>query len=344
MSQASSGDGKTRLYWLLSILLAAVLLYYALRGVDWRGVWSILAGARWSYLAAGAAITSGSYFLRALRWRILLNAEARFGVLHVFWANMAGYLGNNFLPARAGELIRTYLISRDSPLSNTYVLTTALAERLTDVIALVLWSSLILMGIHPKPAWMAGLSRTLAVVAGIGAIAIAVLPHAGGMVRGVLERLPMPARIRPLLLDLSQQVLLGLAAFHHWGRFLGFTVLTIAIWLADACGTMVGAAALGLDVRFPVAMLLLTGMGLGSAVPSTPGYVGIYQFVGVTVLTPFGISRDGALAYMLVAQAIGYLTVLLYGLPGLYYLGGSAALRNILPGRSASERDALTGV
>lgn len=242
---------------------------------------------------------------------------------------MAGYLGNNFLPARAGELIRSYLISRGSPLSKTYVLTTALAERLTDVIALVLWSSLILMGIDPKPAWMAGLARTMAVVAGAGAIAIAVLPHPEAYFARCYNALPLPARIRRLLLDLSEQVLLGLAAFHHWGRFLAFTLLTIVIWLADSASTIAGAAALGLHVSFPVAMLLLTGLGLGSALPSTPGYVGIYQFVGVTVLTPFDISRDGALAYILVAQAIGYLAVLVYGLPGLYHLGGSAALRNM---------------
>ena len=66
---------------------------------------------------------------------------------------------------------------------------------------------------------------------------------------------------------------------------------------------MLGAYGLHLHFSFTVAMLLLTGMGLGSALPSTPGYVGIYQFVAVTVLTPFGISRDAALAYILVAQA-----------------------------------------
>ena len=56
------------------------------------------------------------------------DAEAKFGIGTVFGANMAGYLGNNFLPARAGELLRSVLISRRSSLSKTYVLTTALGE------------------------------------------------------------------------------------------------------------------------------------------------------------------------------------------------------------------------
>ena len=66
--------------------------------------------------------------------------------------------------------------------------------------------------------------------------------------------------------------------------------------------------------------MLLTALGLGSALPSTPGYLGVYQFAAVTVLTPFGFSRDAALAYILVAQALGYAVVLALGLPGLYRL------------------------
>ena len=73
---------------------------------------------------------------------------------------MAGYLGNNFLPARAGELVRTFLISRRSSLSKTYVLTTALSERLMDVIALVLGSSIVLLRMDMKVPWMENLSRS----------------------------------------------------------------------------------------------------------------------------------------------------------------------------------------
>jgi len=320
-------SGRKTWSWTISILLAAVLLYFALRGVDWRAVWKTIVGARWGYIAAAAVVVSCPFFLRAVSWRILLNAEGRLGVATVFWGNMVGYLGNSFLPARAGELVRSLLISRHGSLSKTYVLTTALAERLADVIALVLWSSLILSGgVNPKPQWITDISRTMAVVAGAGAVAIVVLPHTGRLVEAVLARLPL-GRFRKPLLALAEQVLLGLRAFHEWGRFLGFSGLTVAIWLMDAFTSMTIGRGLGLDIRFPVAMLLLTGLGLSSALPSTPGYVGIFQFVAVTVLAPFGVGRDQALAFILVWQAVGYVVVLLYGLTGLYVLEGRGSLR-----------------
>jgi uncharacterized protein (TIRG00374 family) len=306
--------------WILSVSLAAVLLYLSLRGVDWKGVWHTISGARWGFLAAGCGCSCVSFFLRSLRWRILLNAEERLSVGLVFSANMAGYLGNSFLPARAGELVRTIAIGARSSLSKTYVLTTALCERLMDVIALVLWSSLILLGVAAKPRWMADLSRTTAIAAAVGALAIALLPHTESLCRNLLRRLPLPSTLRERLLRFADQVLLGVRAFHNVGRLLGFTVLTVAIWMSDACGAILMAYGLHLHFSFAMAMLLLTGMGLGSALPSTPGYVGIYQFVAVTVLTPFGISRDSALAYILVAQASGYVVTLALGLPSLYWI------------------------
>jgi uncharacterized membrane protein YbhN (UPF0104 family) len=295
---------------MLSVPLAAVLLYLSLRGVDWKGVWRTIAGARWGFLAAGCGCSCFSFFLRSLRWRILLNAEGRLSVGTVFSATMAGYLGNSFLPARAGELVRTLAIGARSSLSKTYILTTALSERLMDAIALVLWSSVILLGVQAKPRWMVDLSRTTALVAGAGALAIALLPHMEGLCRNRLPRF-------------AGQVLLGVRAFHNLGRLLGFTALTVAIWMTDAFGVMLGAYGLHLHFSFTVAMLLLTGLGLGSALPSTPGYVGIYQFVAVTVLTPFGIGRDAALAYILVAQASACVVTLALGLPSLYWATAS---------------------
>ena len=293
-----------------------------MRGVDWGGVWRTIAGARWGYLAASAGLMMFSYFLRVLRWRILLNARAHFRIGTVFWASSAGYLGNNFLPARAGEVIRSLAISSRSSLSRAYVLTTALGERLMDAIALVLWSSLVLLSLEQKPAWIEGLSRTMAVVAATGAVMLAVLPYTGSLLETILQRIPMPAKLREFCLRLAEQVLEGLRAFHDWRRLAGFVALTVVIWVSDSVGAMTIGSALGLDFSFRMAVLLISGLGLGSGLPSTPGYVGIYQFVAVTVLAPFGIGKDAALAYILVMQALGYTVVLAFGLPALYKLRG----------------------
>src|SRR5450432_2259811 len=315
----SPGQDRKRIwYGLLSAALAVVLLYYTLRGVEWVRVWTTITHARWQYLAAACLTTCFAFFLRSIRWRILLNTDAHFDVPTVFVATMAGYLGNSFLPMRAGELVRTYIISSRSSLSKTYVLTTALSERMVDAIALVLASSVVLLGVNPKPAWLGDVSRTTAVVAGVGLLTIAIVPHTGDLVERVLHRVPMPAGLRHRLLELSAQILLGLRTFHSPGRLAGFAFWTVVVWSLDCVTVMLAAHSLGMDLPFRVALLLLAGLGLGSALPSTPGYVGIYQFVTVSVLVPFGVSRTQAIGFILLMQALQYLVVGLWGAFGFW--------------------------
>ena len=140
----------------------------------------------------------------------------------------------------------------------------------------------------------------------LGALAIAVLPLLGSLARRAIERRRCRTRCGGQA-DRGD----GAAACAECARFTtaparpAFSRLTVVIWCLDALGAVIGGAALGLrDSDLAVAFLLIAGLGVGSALPSTPGYVGIYQFVAVTVLTPFGFSRTDAIAYILVAQAL----------------------------------------
>ena len=317
--------------WTFALAVAGFLLYKALHGVDWTQVWHTVLEARWGYLAAAMLISTGSFIVRALRWRILLNAgtDTPLRLATVFRANMAGYLGNNVLPARAGELLRSVLISRRSSLSRAYVLTTALCERMMDAIALVLWGSIMLSWVRSKPAWMEDVARTMGLVAGGGAVFLMILPHTESLVNRLVEWLPAPNRMRDRIKRMIEQVLLGIRAFHHVSRFAGFAGLTAVIWLCDATGMIVSARGLGVPMGYPAAVLLMTAMGLGSALPSTPGYVGIYQFAAVSVLAAFGIGRNQALAFSLVSQALGYVVITALGVPGLYGSIGGRKLRSL---------------
>ena len=91
---------------------------------------------------------------------------------------------------------------------------------------------------------------------------------------------------------------------------------------------------MGLPISFKMALLLLVGIGLGSAVPSGPGYIGVYQFVGVTVLTPFGIHRADAVAFVLVSEVIQALVFGLWGMLGLRSIPQDAAGRGNAPIRA----------
>ncbi|MCU1263428.1 MAG: hypothetical protein JWO80_6313 [Bryobacterales bacterium] len=306
--------------WLFAISFAvsAVLLYLALRGVEWSRVGQIVASARWPVLLMSVVLAPIQPLLRATRWRVLLNAEGRIALGTVFWANSAGYFGNSFLPGRAGELVRTMMISRRSNLATPYVLTTALAERAFDLLFLIIASSIALAAIPGKPAWLTSASHTMAAAGIVAAIGLAFIPKTERLMTWVLTKLPVSARLREKLLGIAAQVRLGVNALHQPARLARFLGLTIVIWTGDVLIVMLTAYILHLYLSFPQGLLLVTALGLSSAIPSTPGYVGVYQFVAVTVLTPFGFTRNDALAYILMVQVLGYLVTTVLGLLALW--------------------------
>ena len=300
----------------VAVSLALVLLYFSLRGIDWRQVWNLISNASPTYIAASCGISTAALFLRSLRWRVLLRAEAPIQVSTAFWATAAGYFGNHFLPARAGELVRTFMISSHSALSGVYVLTTALAERVADAIVLVSITVVVLLTLPVLPGWLAAASRPFIVLGLCGVLALALLPRMERFGRAVIERIPMPAALRAKLTVILEHSLRGIRSFHDAGRLFSFLGWTMAVWSLDASGVIVGAKALGLSIALPAAILLIAGLGLGSALPATPGYVGIFQFVAVSVLTLFQISRTNAVAYILLAQALSYLVIGFWGALG----------------------------
>jgi uncharacterized protein (TIRG00374 family) len=306
------------LYWVVALTLAIVLLYYSLRGIDWGQVWLTLKTTRLSYLGLMLLTTTTTMFLRSIRWRVLLQSGGRVSMATAFWATCAGYFGNNYLPARAGELVRTMMVDAEAGLGRTFVLTTALSERIVDAITLVLVSSVVLLTLPVRPGWYGPAARPFAIVGICGALGIAILPRLERFWKYLLRRLPVPDGLRAKLLHILEQILFGLRAFHDARRLFLFMALTTVIWFLDAISFIMGGLSVGISLTLPMSCLLMTGLGLGSALPSTPGYVGIFQFVAVEVLTPFGFSRPAVIAYMVLVQVLQYVTTGVWGLLALW--------------------------
>ncbi|MBI4874726.1 MAG: flippase-like domain-containing protein [Acidobacteria bacterium] len=319
-------DRKTWISLAVAMPLAAALLWLALRNIDLAEVWEKLKSARGGWFAVAVAAQAVALVLRAIRWRALLNAEGALSLGTVFSAMSAGYLGNNIFPARMGELIRTAAVSWSGSLSLGYVFATAMTERLIDAAALLVVASTALSAAAGMPEWLRGAARGLALVSGAGILAIIALPRLEMLFLRLLRRVPLGKRAE----GLASQFVLGLRALHNPARAFQFLGLTAIIWPLDGFMALVVGWSLEVQLGFPRAMLLIAALGLSSAIPSTPGYVGVYQFAAVTVLSPLGVAKADALAVVLLVQAAIYLVMTVAGLAGI------AALNRL---RSQTSRD-----
>ncbi len=327
LPESRKGKSSTRFSrWMiaLSFVLAAFFLYFALRNLDWQVFFVTLKNAQYIYLPAVFFWSSASFMMRALRLRVLLTSEKKLPLLNVFFANMAGYLGNNILPARAGELVRAAYFVRQNKISAPFSLTVGLVERLMDMIALIVLGSLALSftGIV-SPVFQNAL-KGISFLGLIGLVVIFVLPQFENLIRRLVMAIPTLQESQKIKLEnFLQQFLSGLRSLHNLNRAVQFTGLTGLIWMMDAVGTVLLAYILKIPLLLHQAFVLLAALGLSSVIPSTPGYVGVYQFVAVTTLASFGISKADALAYILISQILGYLIIGFWGLLSLWQFNKS---------------------
>lgn len=330
-SSSRTSKLANRLILLLSLLLAGLFLFLALRGLDWVTFIQILQNGDYKYLPLIFILSSLAYLIRALRWTTFLSAGKKLSLNDVFWANMVGYLGNAYLPARAGEVLRSVFLGSKSRLGTSFVLATALAERLLDVIALVLIGTTCLLwqnGNRISPELVIAI-WTMAFFSVAGLIVMIAAPFQEKLILSFIIWLPLPPKIATFLSEQTSRFLVGMRSLQDWHRLIKFILLTGAIWLTDAFGTTVGVRIISQIISIEQALILLSALGLSSAIPSTPGFVGVYQFIAIIVMTPFGFSRADALAYIIIAQLLNYIVVSFWGVLGLWQINRSKQSLNI---------------
>jgi hypothetical protein len=300
---------RRTLYWTVALTVAGASLWLSLQHVSWSEVGEALSSADYSLLAVAALVSSVSLFLRAVRWRLLLSARSEIKTSTVFWAACAGYFGNSFLPARAGEVLRTLIVSKESGLSKAFVLTTALSERLLDAVFLAAVSALVLWTLPTHASWLVNAAKVFAIAGVAGMAVVVLLPR----IQHVVLRFGFVSKMSGVISQMCE----GVSTLHETSRLIRFGTLTVVIWFVDAIATVLGMRALGMHGSLPLAVLLITAFGLGSALPATPGYIGIYQFAAVSVLTPFGFAKADAIAYSFLVQAMQYLLFGFWGVLGI---------------------------
>ena len=305
---------------LIAVGLAVILLFFAFRGVDWGEMFDTLLDGDPLVLLVAFGVLFVSVMARGLRWVVLLRAERPVRVLTGFWGVNTGYLGNAFLPARAGELIRSTLMARYTGINIGFVLATAATERILDVVVLIILGASMITPLPNPPEWLINGLYVMVGVGVVGLLALIFAPRFREPLLNLVRRLPLPDGLKQSLVNLLDQVLTGMTAFQNTRRLLMFLSLTVMIWSLDMVFGLTVAAAFGFSAEPNQILLLLAALGLSSAVPSTPGYVGVYQFVAVGVLTPFGWLQSEALVLIITYQLLSYIFFVIFGTLGIWRL------------------------
>lgn len=258
-----------------------------------------------AWIVAALALVFADMILRALRWCILLGRGTGAGLSAVFSALMIGYLANNVLPARGGDLVRVYVFGTRSVMARSRILATVTVERVLDMAMIVIVVG-VLAAASPIPPWMrqGGVllaSGTTASVAGL-----AILRIIGNRLVAFLLR-PLSTRAPALasrFARMGHEFISGLDAVQQPAIASLFLVYTAGIWALEIAIVLSVARAFGLALSPADAVILMLFSLFSSLIPALPGQFGLYEFAIVMGLDYAGHSGPAALPYALTLHLV----------------------------------------
>lgn len=302
--------------WLPGLIISAVCIVLILYFVDLRQLADAIRQADVRWLAASVVMGVIWLFVRSLVWRTLLREKA--SVRTTFLTINEGYLLNNFLPFRLGELGRAFLLSRKSELSFMEILPTIVIERIIDVA----FSAIILLGAVPFVAGASANAKQTALIAGVlvivGLALLYLLARNRQWALGLFDKLSLRWPVLQRLGgNLLKSFLEGLAILTDGWLFLRVLVLMTINW-----GIAIIQFEMILLAFFPNASVVWAMFGLGAvafggAVPALPGGVGTYEAALAGALTLVTSDSARSLATAITSHVLAYLVS---GVLGIYAL------------------------
>lgn len=308
-------------FW-AGVLISVVLLYDALRGLRLSEVWESVQNAQFWWLIPGVAVYFIGVWARAWRWHYLLRPIKAIPVREMFPIVTIGYMGNNIYPARAGELLRAYVLRREESIPISASLATIIVERALDGIVML---SFVFLNL-PKLADLtvdsgfAGSIQALAIIGAavfLGATAVFILMAVyTAQARALLGKLSLrfvPERYRQGFDDIVERFLGGLASLRSPADVLMVFVTSVVIWLLETAKYWFVMHAFPFTVSFFALMLMNGIVNLATTIPSAPGYIGTFDRPGIAVLQAYGIPKALAAGYTLVLHAALWLPITALG-------------------------------
>jgi uncharacterized protein (TIRG00374 family) len=294
--------------------LGVVLLILLLRSVNLDQLGNSFENVDYRYLGLAVVPFIANILFKVPRWALLFGDDAP-GFDTLFGAMTVGYATNSLLPARLGEVVRAYWVRDRAGVSLVRTLSTIALERVTDGVTLVI----MLLLVAPTVAFP---GKLLGPALTIGALFVALLLGMVVLAYGATRDEHPVAR---LLLWLEQsrwavvgrmarQLVTGLQVLRSKRAVALLVIYTAVIWLTNALLIWLVLRAFHIEVPILAGMLLASVLNLGMAVPSSPGYVGVFDYLMVLTLGLYGVAHEPAVAAALAYHAIAFVPTTLIGL------------------------------
>jgi glycosyltransferase 2 family protein len=289
---------------LAGLVFSAVFLWLAVRDTDADAVRRALGDADVELVVLASAIFMCGYLLQAIRWRRIAGTP-QVGVRRFYEMVLGGLATNNVLPIRIGEVVRAGWLSREAPMPGGRALGTVALDRVCDVIALAAFLAVGLQAV-PTPEW---LQRMVIGAVVLVVLIVVVLVFARLYTRSQDRDRRERGRLRRIVRDTID--FLGEPIGRH--RAAVWLALSFVAWGIGTFAVSLVARSVGVELDPLEAVFVASALALGVAIPSSPGYIGTYQWIAVSALGLLDVPPSQAFAFSILMHASWFVPTTLVG-------------------------------
>ena len=285
----------------IGIAISVAAVWILTRSVDVGAAFEALRKASPIWIVVMVITATLDISSRGARWRVLLAPIAPLPYRRVLAYTLIGYLANNVLPARLGELYRSHALGEGEGISRTTVLGTVVVERIVDTVMVVAIAAAAVLILSVRGV------MSNAVLLGLAFVSLLIIALGLGV---AAHRLPGASRVTeivarwPRALELARRLREGLAVAVRPRTLVGALVFSALAWTASIGTFLAAGQAVGVQLSLAQAALLTSGVALVTIIPAGPGFVGTFELTVVEIAAGFGISRDAAFAVGLLAHVM----------------------------------------
>ena len=315
---------KKILKYAISASIAALLLWFSFRDVEWSEFMAGVRSCRWEFILLSMAAGAFAFWLRGLRWRqLLLPIDSQTTRLTAFNGINIGNISNFVFP-RIGEFVRCGVITRRTTATYDKVLGTVVLERSWELLVMLLMLAIVIIGgferfgtFFLEQIWQPMTSRLNFslwwVIMALAAAAAALIY----IIWKYRDRNPFCIKVWGIFRGLAQGFTSCLKMDRKWLFFAYTACIWLTYWLM-AASTMWAAPFLeGLDL-IDALFLSLVG-GLGFAVP-VPGGIGAFHFIiSLALATLYGIPMETGIIYATISHTSQAITQIFFGAGSYVY-------------------------
>jgi len=306
-----------KLSFLLGLIISvifSILLFYKINLATFLNVFK---SANYFYVIPIIMTILLGCYLRAVRWYWILQPLKPISISSLFSAVVIGYMGNNLLPARMGELLRAHVIGRREGISRASSFATIIVERLFDGLSIlvILVPVLLMLKIKMHQTLVAASLLVLLLYLGV-IVLIWLFNYKKELVLRIFGLL-LPKFVRQKVLDILELLAQGFKIIEKGHHLLIISFYSLLIWLVTAFSIYLTVYSFGCQISFAASLFVLFVLTFAVMIPSSPGFVGTFDAGMAYALILFAVSRETAIGVAVLYHGLNFLPIV--GL-GFYYM------------------------